>query len=375
MQVRAFPPHPSLVGLWSGESRLEVSGPEGERAKFTVALTKPGGGAALGRASFSSALPVGEDRWWELLHGSQRGRGLDDVVDQAEEIVVTVEHPTLGSSEIRARRPFEPMRWVTGHDRDGPCARLVNHTDDQPAIKFFPADQPAQCAEIPFEDDKAFRFDRAGLVLATCGDLEVATIIQPQVKGGLDALSRLNIRPTFQTGPRSLETVRRTLGLARRWGLPSDMDATGRLVQSRVLAAIYGRLGGLIGGPNWWEVEKAILDDRHLTLTLVRSGIGRGSEERGVAEGIFQRRRGGADLARLNDFYCDAMAVQCRWLDRDTARVVATIARAPETLSTDDPRVDLAIRAVFDRPAAFRVARVLAVAESLDIHMDEATAR
>lgn len=366
MQVRAFPPHPTLTTLWAGESRLEITGPAEERVKFTIRLAG-GRGGMLGHNTFSSQLPVSVDRWWELLRGARREHGLDDVVDQADEFIVGVEHPSLGHAEVHTRRPFEPIRWVVGHDRRGPFGRLVNHTAATPVLQFFPAEQPASCEEIPYEDDKEFRFTSAGLIYARCDDIEAATIIPPQVSGGLDALGLLNVRPTLQTGPRSLDSVQRALALARLWGsLPTQVDPSGSMVQSRVLSAIRARLGGLIGGSYWWEVEKAVLDERQLTTTKLRSGIARGAHERGIAEGILERRRGGADLARLTDFYCTAMAVQCRWLPDSTARVVAAMARAPEGVDSEDEQVVTAIREVLDRPATFRLARFLSLVEAVE---------
>ena len=372
MQARAFPPYPTLTDLWTGKSRLDVTGPDDERAKFEVRLTSLGGGRALGGAAFSSQLPIGEERWWELFRGVQRERRLDELIDQAEEVVINIEHPALGTSEVRARRPFEPLRWATGQDRSGPWARLVNHSADQPALQFYPAEQPAKSSEIRYEDDQEFRFDQAGLVLARCGDLEAATIVLPHVSGGLDALGLLNVRPTLQTCPRTVESVRQCLVLARMWGcLAETTDATGSLVQLRVLEAICAYLGGLVGGPNWWKAERHFLDGFGPTSAVVRAGIGRGADERSVAEGLLQRRRSGSDIDRLTDFYRDAMAVQCRWLDRDAAQIVADMARTPEVLDSREELVVTAIRVVLDRPAIFRLARLLAMSETIDFTSDE----
>lgn len=367
MQVRIFPPHPALGDLWSGSSRMEVTGPEGERVQFDVQIARLGGGPPLGRASFSSLLPVGEERLSQLFRGAQRERDLGTVIDEADEIVVRVEHPGLGSSEVRAGRPFEPLRWSVGLDRDGPFARLVNHTADRPEIQFFPAEYPATHNELAYEEDGVLRFDHGGLLLASCGDLKAAVILPPHVSGGLDSLSLLNVDPKLQTGPRTADSVLRCIALAHLWGqLATAGDGTATHIQRRVLDAIKARIGGLIGGQHWWDVERKLLDRAAPTPEMLLAGIARGAAEQQLAKELLRRQAAGWDSQSLIDFYSVEMAFSCRWLDQPTARIVARLAGSPEDLDESDGDVMAAIGAALDRPAIFRLARLLVAAGSMD---------
>lgn len=366
MQVKSFPPHPTLGDLWSGSSRLEVTGPEGERVQFDVQITRLDRGRPLGTASFSSLLPVGEERWSHLFRGAQKERGLGTVIDEADEIVVRVEHPGLGSSEVRAGRPFEPLRWSVGLDRDGPFARLVNHSADHPAIQFFPAEHPATPNEIAYEVDGVLRFEHGGLLLARCGDLKAAVILPPHVSGGLDSLSLLNVDPKLRTGPRTVDSVLRCVALAHLWGqLATAGDGTATHIKRRVLEAIKARIGGLIGGQYWWDVERKLLDGATPTSEILLAGIARGAAEQQLAKELLRRRAMGWDSASLIDFYSEEVAVSCRWLDQPSARVVARLAGNPEGLDDGDGDVAAAIGAALRRPAIFRLARLIAAAESI----------
>ena len=375
LQVRCFPPHPTLRDLWSGSSRLEVSGPEGERVQFEVLMTSFGTAAPLARAAFSSQLPVGEERWSELLRGAQGDPDLGAVFGEAEEMVVRVAHQELGTSEVRAGRPFEPLRWSTGHDKRGPYARLVNHTAVPPSIRYFPPDHPATPEDVRADLESDLRFERGGLVIACCGELQAGTILPPHVIGGLDALRLLNVRPTLQTGPRTVESIRRCISLARLWGVATAADATAEGVQLRVLGAICSRLGGLISGPHWWDVEHQLLDGASLTAAKVMEGVGRGADERRIAQNLIDRRRlDGADERSLEDAYVAAVATHCRWVTPDLAALVARLARAPETLDEDDDQVIGAVQAALDRPALFRLARLLVISGSMNV-VDERSRR
>lgn len=367
MQVKCFPPHPTLKDLWSGASRLEVTGPDGERAQFEILMTGRGGGTQLGSASFSSQLPVDEDRWSQLLRGVQGEGQLGSALGESEEMVVRVEHAAIGASEVRAGRPFEPLRWATGHDRQGPFARLINHTAAPPAIRYFPPEHPAIAEDVRYDEGR-LRFERGGLVLATCDDLEAATIIAPHVSGGLDALRVLNVHPSLQTGPRTAESVRRSLSLARRWGeLAAAADATAEIIQQRVLEAISSRLGGLIGGQYWWQVERQLFDGATPTAELLLSGIGRRADERGIAQKLLElRRTAGADEPSLTEAYIEAVATRCRWLEPSLAALVSRLAQAPETLAEEDSELPGAIQAALDRPAVFRLARLLVACRSIE---------
>jgi hypothetical protein len=377
LQLLSFPPNPALIDLWSGSSSLEVTGPSDERVQFEVVMTSLGGGKPLSRATFSSRLPVSEARWSELLRGVQGSNQLDSVVGDAEEMVVRVSHAALGSSELRAGRPFEPLRWTAGQDRVGPFARLINHTAERPVITSFPLDHPATSEPISYAEGDILRLERGGLILATCGELQAAIVLPPHISGGLDALQRLNVRPSLQTGPRTVDSVRSCISLAGLWGRTAvPADASAAHLQKRVLDAIRSRLGGLIGGKYWWDVEHHLLDGDASTSALLFSGVGNSGEERRIAEDLVDRCRAQmASESSAGNLYVDAIANEHRWLPHSIAGVIARLARAPETLDADDGHVIEAIEAALKRPATFRLARLLVASESIDVDAGGGTAQ
>ena len=123
IQTWVHPARPTLEELWSGAAALVVAGPHGEKAHFEMRLMTRGGRKTLAKTSFSSAMPVSEDRWHELFRAVRGDPRLASEVGRAEEMVVVVSNPVLGRAEITAERPFEPLRWSTGYDRDVPYAR------------------------------------------------------------------------------------------------------------------------------------------------------------------------------------------------------------------------------------------------------------
>lgn len=377
LQVMTFPPHPTLIDLWSGSSRIEVTGPRGERVQFEVIMTSLGGGKPLSRETFSSRLPVSEERWSQLLRGVQGRNQLDSVVGDSEEMVVRVSHAALGSIELRAGRPFEPLRWTAGRDRAGPFARLINHTAERAVITSFPPDHPATRELVRYADEDLLRLKRGGLILATCNELQAAIVVSPHVSGGLDALRLLNVRPSLQTGPRTVDSVRSCISLARLWGgIAVPADGSAAHLQKRVLDAIRSRLGGLIGGRYWSDVEHHLLDGDASTAALLFSGVGNSGEERRIAEELVIRCRehmvGGSSATNV---YVDVIATEHRWLPHSLAGLIASLARAPETLDVDDGRVIEAIEAALKRPATFRLARLLVASESIDFDARSAMGR
>lgn len=368
LQVRCFPPHPSLNDLWSGAAALEVTGPQGERVQFELAMTSLSGAEPLSRATFSSLLPVPEERWLQLLRGAQGSSHLDSVLGDSEEMVVRVTHTALGTSEVRAARPFEPLRWTTGHDKAGPHARLINHTAEKATIEYYAPDHPAQAEMISYDEEEVLRFGRGGLIVATCDDLKTATVVPPHISGGLEALRRLNVRPALQTGPRTVGSVLGCISMARLWGgLASAANATAAQVQMRVVHAVRSRLGGLIGGQYWWQVEHQLLDGVAPTAELLLSGVGRSGDERRIAQDLLNRRRSqGADRPAVNRAYVDIIATQYRWLEDSSAALVFCLARAPETLDPSEDRVANAIESALKHPATFRLARLVVVSELID---------
>ena len=125
---------------------------------------------------------------------------LSSTVGQAEEILIVVSNPVLGCAEIRAERPFEPLRWSTEYDRDGPYARLIDHMDsDDLQIRYSRVASPAESVPIRRSDGDEIRTDDGALIVARAGDIETAVVLPPKIAGGLESLRKLRVQPSLQT--------------------------------------------------------------------------------------------------------------------------------------------------------------------------------
>lgn len=365
LQVRCYPPHPSITDLWTGAAAIAVDGPEGVKTQFEIALTSLGGRNTIARTTFSSSLPVSESRWRDLLRGV-RGEGrLSAAYDDAEEMSVVVSSTALGSTEVRAERPFEPLRWCFGHDRAGPFARLVDHIEGEDlSVRWFDARYPARALDATLDDDRRVRVADGGLTLASYPGVEAALVLPPHVSGGLEALKKLNVRPTLQTGARSVESATRMLDLARMWTvLAAPADENAARLQNQVNDAIVARLGGMIGGQRWWEVEHELLDGPNaLTSQRLLEAACRSPEElrTGRALLVVSEENDAATGERLDMFH-QVMSDHRVLVDRRQATTVLQMASAPGLVSTEEPTASHAVDESLKRPLIHRLARLFVI--------------
>ena len=129
LRVATHPANPKLMEIWNEEAHVEANGPHGVKVQFDISLIGQGS-RRLASERFSSELPVDEGRWRELFRSARGSEKLSSFLGQAEELLISASAKALGSTQTRAIRPFVPLRWDTGRDRDGPYARLVNHGDE-----------------------------------------------------------------------------------------------------------------------------------------------------------------------------------------------------------------------------------------------------
>ena len=145
-----------------------------------------------------------------------------------------------GMRRSEPNAPFEPLRWVTGHDRSGPYARLIDHVgSDDLQIFYSRATSPAKSDQIQRSDGDEIRTNDGALIVASVDNVETAVVLPPHMSGGQDALGKLSIRPSLRTGSRSAASVRRMIELARVWtrlAVPANQYAA--MLQSQVNDAI-----------------------------------------------------------------------------------------------------------------------------------------
>lgn len=372
LRVLSYPSRPTLEEVWAGGAAIVADGPYGEKVRFVVALMTRGGRKTLASTSFSSALPVNQARWHELFRSAQGSADLAAAYADAEELVVTASSAVLGSNEIRAQRPFAPLRWCAGRDRDGPFARLIDHMDsDDLVIEYYDAPDPAKPVQPTSDGEGNYRTSNGGLIVARTSELTTGLVLPPHISGGLESLERLNARPSLQPRSRSADSVRTMIQLSHLWTrAASAADSYAELLQARLNDAVVARLGGMIGGDRWRDIEYDRLDGRRLSGQRLLDTIGRRPEDRESAALLLQQ------VPTVGPEPADRVAAFASVLSRTTsesfeslADPVLRLATVPGSLSVDDSFVRDAINEVLRRPALYRLARLFVFA--LAIHEDQ----
>lgn len=364
LQVRAYPARPSLDELWLGSGVVVVDGPRGEKATFDLRLVSRGGRSTLARKSFSAALPVTAARWSELLRSAQGEKKLSSFLGEAEEIHLFVSNPILGSTAVRAQRPFEPLRWAAGYDAEGPFARLIDHVGSgELDVLFFNAETPDRSTSVAAGEDGKYRSSGGGLLLASQQELRAGLVIPPLIRGGLESLSKLCVRPSLKIGNRSAQSIRSAIELAAAWTSAVPADENALRLQAAVNDAIVARVAGTIAGPRWWKIELEALDDRSCPSTArLSSGLGHSSEERASARrlmGLLERPPEDPDsCARV---LAQALCGSVRHTDvlQELTTGILRLATLPGSLDAASPEAAQAITAVLTQPATLRLARIL----------------
>lgn len=365
IQTWVHPARPTLDELWGGAADVVVTGPLGAKAHFEMCLMTRGGRKTLARRPFSSAMPVSEDRWHELLRAVQGDSQFASAVGRAEEILVVVSNPVLGRAEIRAERPFEPLRWSTGYDRDGPYARLIDHMGSEDLeIRYSDVTTPTESVQVRDSYDGKIRAERGALIIACADEIETAVVLPPHISGGLDSLGKLSVRPSLQTGNRSAGSVRRMIELARLWtrrAVPADQYAA--RLQAQVNDAIVARTSGMIAGGRWWEVELEVLNGRSMSRERLLKALGRSPGEREAATALIDTALhvGASPDERSVEF---AQSLNAHgWRDvTEFADPILRLGTAPGSIDLADTLSAPAIDAVLEQPALVRLARCFALA-------------
>jgi hypothetical protein len=374
--VHSYPPRPSLEELWTGHAAIVANGPHGERVTFSIALMTRGGRKRLGpETSFSSDLPVSQARWrqlfgtakarWRQLFGS--ARDFAKAKGDAEELVVSVSNPQLGVTEVRAERPFTPLRWCAGHDQDGPFARLIDHMDSADlVIKCYDAQDPAQAEQRTIDGGDQVRFLNGGLVVAITPDtpeLNASMVVAAHVSGGLESLRRRTVRPSIQTGNRSTASVEKMIRLSHLWttaAIPGDRNA--EELQARVNDAIVARLGEMIGGSKWWDLEREALDGQSPSEQRLIEVAGRSASDLNAAASLLEASRTvGPEPTERAEALGDVLGQLASGLPRSLSGPLLQLATVPGSLPVSDPSVTRAIDVVLEQPVMYRLARLFAM--------------
>ena len=365
IQTWVHPARPTLEELWRGNAALVVDGPQGEKAHFEMRLMTRGGRKTLATRPFSSKLPVSEDRWHELLRTVQGESALSSKIGQAEEILVVVSNPVLGRAEIRAERPFEPLRWSTGHDREGPYARLIDHMgSNNLQVRHSTVASPAKFVDYRHTAGDKIRANDGALFVARADDIETAVVLPPHVSGRPDSLRKLSVRPSLQTGRRSAASVHRMVELARLWtrlAVPANQYAV--MLQSQVNDAIVARTSGMIALGTWWEVEREVLSERSVSRERLLSALGRSSAERAAASQLIDvADQVGASPGDRTIEFAQSLNAYGWQAFTEFAEPILRLCTVPGSIDLTDPLSAAAIDTAIQKRELVRLARCFAVA-------------
>ena len=391
IRVRVHPARPAFDELWSGSAALSVSGPHGEKARFRVQLKTLGGRTTLDEKTCSSAMPVNEQRWQELLKGVQDSN-FKFSADNAEEMHIEVSNPALGEATVIAERPFEPLRWVTGSDRDGPFARLIDHSDSEELTitKYGVDPLDGTPIEMPMAENNKFRSPEWILLVAHSGSFKSTVLLAPQVSGDrFESLAKLNVSPVLEAVDRSSDSIRQLVKTACLWVCFDISDSGLAAQQSNVNDAIVAYLSEIVTGNKWGRLEQDVMNGSLVPLdsgpqtgtSLPEEEVMRGNRilEYRVSEATDTSSEKIAAQSLLasapqasRDLYERVDAFSCvldshGWAEAaELAEQILRLATAPGSIDLDDTRTDEAIETVLCSPAVLRLARCFVLA--LDDH-------
>jgi hypothetical protein len=376
LMLLADPILPTLSELWDGRANVQVIGPAGAQITIQAVLVNAKE-VALASRQFKAVIPLHSTGWFKIA--TRELRGSDDLrrfYDDAEALILTASRSGLGKALLRCERPFTPLRWVVGSDRQGPFARLINNAESSSIeLEQYEFASPAQAVPMTPTPDAAVRWPAGGLLHARIGGVEASVILPPYVRD-LDDLRRTRVSPQITAGSRTPDQAGRLIRLAALWAsasLPADPFAENE--RRAVLRAFSSHLVSMIAGARWSQLEEHGAREDAYSFNQLRNGVGEESYQRALAEAIQRRVLGWEALEpgeRAEEFAAVLAAFKNRTsVERTDVRFAEFLLRlASEPASIGDwpkDEVHSSLKRVIESPILVRVARFLVLA----IHLDE----
>jgi hypothetical protein len=367
LALMSYPPAASLSEIWDGRASLEVRGPSGVSVRVECALLGQGD-RLLTRHAFSTPLPLDPTKWLDsFTRNFRRLKDVENNFDHAETCVISVSHPTLGRRDLRCEREFSPLRWSIGRHEGQYVARLINNTEESVrSVLLFPFETPADGTELVLESDGSVGARDGGLLRATAGSSEALVVLPPYVRD-LSDLHRTDVHPHIQTGQRTAESVRKMVDTAALWtaaALPANPFA--ERLQRTVIQGITARLGGLIGGGYWWQVEFEALQNDDLYRHRLISSIGQHQWQQSLARELIDQAAHLSALAPENRCSTFVELVRKHVIGvRDIgsagfAERLLRLGSSPGSLTiASDDELAILVDRVLATPILFRAARLL----------------
>ena len=287
LMLLADPVLPTLSELWDGRAVVELIGPSG--AEVTASATLEGTkGRVLARTQFKVHLPLEPGVWLRTASKELQGSPvLQPCYDEADVLNLTFSHPALGKAQLRCERELAPLRWVVGHDRDGPYARLVNNVESR-AIELlrYAYASPANPEPVSDSSEERLRWPAGGLLLARVEGFQSAVILPPYVRH----LGDIRISPYVANAPRTIDRMLELIRLSALWAGASLTGHPFAQHDRRVaLRALTMRLVALLAGGRWAQLEEHGLPDDQYSFRQLQEGLGDETYQKALAEAI-QRR-------------------------------------------------------------------------------------
>jgi hypothetical protein len=367
LALMSYPPAASLSEIWDGRASMEVRGPSGVSVRVECALLGQRD-RLLTRQAFSTTLPIDPTKWLDsFTRNFRRVKDVEDSFDVAETCVISVSHPMLGRRMLRCEREFTPLRWSIGRRQGQYLARLINNTEESvTTVDLFPFETPADGTELALESDSSVIARDGGLLRAVAGGSEALVVLPPHVRD-LSDLHRTDVHPQIQTGHRTAESVGRMLDLAAMWtAAVLAANPFAERLQRTVIQGITARLGGLIGGGYWWQLEFEALQSDDLHRQRLISAIGQHDWQQALARDLIDEATNLSALApeKRCSTFADVVrkhVIGVRHIDSPGfAERLLRMGSSPGSL-TGAPADELAvlIDRVLATPILFRAARLL----------------
>lgn len=378
----AEPRVPTLDEMWNGRATVELLGPDGTEITMGVSLLG-GTGTVLSESKFKVHAPLDDAAWRQVAATHLRGsEGLWGRYDEADLLVLTASHPELGTAELRCEREFTPLRWVVRRDREGPFARLIDHSErSKVEVARYGFSTPSQRDLVEVTDGTALRWPDGGLLEARVNDFEAAIVLPPHVSDLAD-LRRTRITPSIATGPPTplhLVSLVRQADLWMAASLPGDPFAQHE--RRAVLRSFACRFASDAGGGRWARLEESGVRDDRYSFGELRGGVGAEPYQEALAQAIGRRLRDWYDLhpeKRTVEFAAVLSMFKHRTqVAQDDHRFAEFLLRAASELGTlsnwPDEELNRHIERMRTSPVLIRAARFTVLAIHLDLDEDDGT--
>ena len=386
LRLVATPAQPYLTELWDGDACVEVVGPRGVSAKITCDFRSRNRGNSLAKCTFQLPLPIGRSDWLQAFRREVQGdKQVSAAYDDADFCIVGVSHDELGVLELRAERPFSPLRWSIRSAASATVARLINNSSvDAPTISHFEREAPNRPMPVATEEDAdALHFPSGGLLVAGIGDISASVILPPEVRDLAD-IQRVSEAPDLRVyATPSKQTVGRIIDDSSRWleaDVPADLMA--QRLQHTVVRAFARRLCELIGGQNWSHVERQVANDEFsLRRDLLCEAMGQGHRDKALARDIWSdmEHLRQVDPPERAESLTQKLASVIRVsrglsLSVDTVEATMMLASEPGRLAASSQERDAVVNLVLERPVVLRAARMVVLCVHAAEELDEGSA-